>query len=111
MQSHEDVITKANRLLTGLRTSPAAILGQHSRSMKKVNQIHYDYYKLYEGSLSFTMSNTEAEIRKEIASLIREINVFFNDYAIDFAFVCCINWRIRLPDGEMTFDANGKWDP
>ena len=98
MQSHEDVITKANRLLTGLRTSPAAMVGQHSRSMKKrcrpslvekeynknlvsiefpghsppEVQVLYDYYKLYEGSLSFTMSMTEAEIRKKIASPIRE---------------------------------------
>ena len=39
-------------------------------------QVLYDYYKLYEGSLSFTMSMTEAEIRKKIASLIREKKVF-----------------------------------
>ena len=39
-------------------------------------QVLYDYYKLNEGSLSFTMSMTEAEIRKKIASLIREKKVF-----------------------------------
>ena len=137
MQSHEDVITKANRLLTGLRTSPAAILGQRSRSKKKRRrpsfvekelnknlvlieflghsppevQVLHDYYKLYEGSLSFTMSMTEAEIRKKIASHIREKKSLFNDYEAigdnDFAFVRCINRKIRVPDGEMTFDANG----
>ena len=54
---------------------------------------------------------TETEIRKKIASLIREKKSLFNDYEAigdnDFAFVRCINRRIRVPDGEMTFDANG----
>ena len=35
----------------------------------------------------------------------------FNDYGAisdnEFAFVRCINRRIGVPDGEMTFDANG----
>ena len=71
-------------------------------------QVLYDYYKLYEGSLSFTMSMTEAEIRKKIASLIREKKGLFNDYEAigdnDFAFVRCINRKIQVPDA---FDANG----
>ena len=47
MQSHEDVITKANRLLTGLRTSPAAILGQRSRSKKKRRRPSFVEKELY----------------------------------------------------------------
>ena len=47
MQSHEDVITKANRLLTGLRTSPAAILGRRSRSKKKRRRPSFVEKELY----------------------------------------------------------------
>ena len=103
MQSHEDVITKANRLFTGLHTSPAAILGQRSRSKKKRRrpsfvekelyknlvlieflghsppevQVLYDYYKLYEGSLSFTMSMTEQKLeRKLLVLFVKKKEVF-----------------------------------
>ena len=64
MQSHEDVITKANRLLTGLRTSPAAILGRRSRSKKKRCRPSFVEKELYKNLvlISWTLSTGSARL-------------------------------------------------
>ena len=95
MQSHEDVQTGYLHVFILLqqlswvnilgqwkkRHRPSFVEKEHNKNLVLIElpghsppevQVLYDYYKLYEGSLSFTMSMTEAEIRKKIASLIRE---------------------------------------
>lgn len=138
MEGHQDVVMKANRLITCLRSSPASISEHHSKSKKKKKLSHIekdrecsktlvlidypgdpppevqvlrDYHKLYEGLLTFSSSMTESQIRISIAGLIREKESIFNDYKAitedDFSFVRCANRKVRIPDGQITFDASG----
>ena len=134
--SHEDVISKANRLLTSLHSDPSSVSGRHSKKRKRHRaavgergyqknlvmiefpgnsppdvQVLHDYDKLYEGSLTFSSSMTEEEIRERIANLVRKKQSLFNNYEAisddDFEFVRCVNKRVKVPDGEIVYNGSG----
>ena len=128
---HEDVLSKASRLITSLRSDPLSVAGKHSKQLKakrkrqrapereyqknlvildypgenppEVQELH-EYDKVYEGSLSFCATTTE-EIRDEIAGLLRKKKSIFNNYenihSCDFHFVRCVNRRVWVRDREL----------
>ena len=133
--THEDIISKANRLLTSLRSDPSSVSGRHSKQRKRHHaavgergyqknlvviefpgdsppdvQALHDYDKLYEGSLTFSSSMTEEEIRERISNLVRKKESLFNNYEAisnnDFEFVRCVNKRVKVPDGEIVYNGS-----
>ena len=77
-------------------------------------QVMHDYDKVYEGTLSFNTSMTEACIRERISSLIQQKESGIYDFSgvipQDFESVKCVNSRIRLPDGNATYSGEGLKD-
>ena len=77
-------------------------------------QVMHDYDKVYEGTLSFNTSMTEACIRERISSLIQQKESGIYDFSgvipQDFESVKCVNRRIRLPDGNATYSGEGLKD-
>ena len=135
--SHQDVLARADRLLTQLRSKPESERDKHVRRRRKHTgksrefqrnlividypgrpppavQVLHDYDKVYEGSLSFTTSMSECSIREEIAQLVQEKESDLCDFAsieaTDFEFVKCVNRRVRVPDGRACYDGDGLRD-
>jgi hypothetical protein len=134
---HQDVLARADRLLTQLRKKPASLSEKHVRRRRKHTgksreyqrnlvvidypgkkppavQVLHDYDKVYEGSLSFTSAMSEDSIREEIAQLIQEkISDLYDFTSVepnDFEFVKCVNKRVRAPDGKACYDGDGIRD-
>jgi hypothetical protein len=130
---HEDVINRANRLLTTLRSKPLPMsLPRRKRRRPTACEKHYqrnlvivdfpgaeapdvqklhDWDKVYEGTLSFDTSMSERDIRDEVSRLVSQKQSIINDYrtisGFDFEFVKCVNRKIRVPDGDTQFDGSG----
>ena len=74
-------------------------------------QILHEYDKVFEGPLCFSDSMSEEDVRDEIIHLLSQKESLFHDFQLigpdDFAFVRCVNRRVRLPDGKPIYDGKG----
>ncbi len=137
VDSHEAVLTKAQRMLTQLRSNPvdfhAPKRKRHRKSGavgKKVKDfqrnvividyqgakppavhILHEYDKVYQGVLLFNNSMSEDNIRAEICMLIQQEPSDIYDFSAldpsDFEFVKCVNKRVRTLGGNGVYDGDG----
>ena len=133
-QSHESLIARASRLCHELRTDPSKVATSRGRKRKHHNMkvkewqknlvlIDYpgkhpsdivpirEYDKVFDGSIRFSSNMDEEEIRVEIARVLSRKSSVFHDLSgikpNDFTFVKCANKKVRVPDGDTPFDAQG----
>ena len=133
--SHEGLIARATQLCKDLRSDPCKVLAKHSKGSRKRKRecvkehqknlvlIDYpgpnpcditplrEYEKVFDGSIRFSSSMDEEEIREEIAKVLRDKTSVTHDLSgiegNDFIFVKCSNRKVRVPDGNLPFDTKG----
>ena len=130
----QSTISKASKLIEEIKSNPLARTERHSRKRKKgvlsrqfqKNLVVIDFQetelpdgyfplrdheKLFEGPISLNTSMTEDDIRREIVSLVqcKKTTLYTLDQMTedDIQFVKCANRRIRVPDGNVVYDADG----
>jgi len=85
-------------------------LGKHASDIVPIRE----YDKVFDGSIRFS-SNMDEEIREEIARVLSRKSSVFHDLSgikpNDFTFVKCANKKVRVPDGDMPFDAKESVTP
>ena len=68
----------------------------------------HEYVKLFDGSIRFTGSMDEDDIREEIVRAVSSKELVTHDLhsllPSDFIFIKCSNKRVRVPDGDVPFD-------
>lgn len=139
--SHEgsDLIARATQLCKDLPSDPSKILSCHSRRQKRrtasapythtrlyqkglvvidypgprpaaVMTLH-EYEKVFVGSIRFSGSMDEDDIREEIVRVVSSEEGVTQDLSNlqpqDFICVKCSNKKVRVPDGDTPFDAQG----
>ena len=134
--SHETLIERATRLCNELHSDPAKVAAKHSKGGRKrkrenVKAKQYqknlvliefpgkhpsavvpmrEYEKVFDGSIRFS-SIMDEDIREEIARVLRSKASVIHDLSgvtpEDFSFVKCANKKVRVPDGDPPFDAQG----
>ncbi len=134
--STSNLVSKASRLITQLRSEPAAVTERHTKKRKRSKATGWsrdfqknlvvidfqgsdvsqystlrDYNKVYEGTIMLNSGMSEDDVRSEIVSLVKCKKSMFHSFidldGNDFQFVKCLNRRVRTPDGVFTCDGDG----
>lgn len=130
----QSTISKASKLMEEIKSNPLARTERHSRKRKKGvlsrqfqknlvvidfqdTELPDDYFtlrdhdKVFEGPISLNTSMAEDDVRREIVSLVQckktTLYTFDQMTEDDIQFVKCANRRIRVPDGNAVYDADG----